>query len=314
MSEGKRSDRDGACPACGARRHTTFGEKAGYRLQRCGECRSVFTSVDAGSPDVGEIYDHYYDRASFELPPSAAMSLERVARSFEPFRRTGAWLDVGYGEGGLLTIADRLGWRCFGIEVSPHALAYGRERGWTVASDAESDGRFAPKSFDVVTMIEFIEHVPDPTPFLESAAALLRPGGILYITTPNARSVNMKVLGTRWSVVSPPEHITLWTEKGLGAALTRAGFVGQRMRTEGFNPSDIMALARQRRAGRGGADAPAAMSRNDVALSLNDAFTSSPARRALKGGINSCLNALRAGDTLKVRAVRGEEIAPNAPS
>jgi SAM-dependent methyltransferase len=256
-----------------------------------------------------ELYHHYYDRALFDVDPASAASLERLAASFEPFRRSGRWIDLGYGEGGLLAAAEKLAWSCYGTEISPQALHYGTQRGWIVSSDADQDPRFPPEGFDVVTMIEFLEHVHDPQAYLSAALQWLRPGGLLYLTTPNANSLNRLLLGLDWSIFKPPEHVTIWTTCGLRTALLRAGFLCNRIRTEGFNPCEVLArlcreLPHLRRAVSESDVAP--VDRNQSAFALNRALSSSPLRRAIKRGINDCLNAFRIGDSLKAWAVKAQ--------
>jgi hypothetical protein len=146
-------------------------------------------------------------------------------------------------------------------------------------------------------MIETLEHVSEPGRFLNDAACWLRQGGLLYITTPNFRGLNGRMLGLRWSVVSPPEHIVLWTAPALRSAVATAGFRVVRMRTEGLNPSEILTLARWRKE-----DKPVDRLRSGVALS--EAMSRTRARRALKTAINGGLNILRLGDTLKMWARR----------
>lgn len=286
------------CPACSGTSAEQFGWKNRYMLWRCVLCGTVFINGVTDERELDQLYDHYYDGSRFEIPPVVARSLERLVASFEPWRRTGRWLDVGYGEGGLLSIAEQHGWQCYGTEISPPALVYGRQRGWTVSADAEHDARFPAQGFDVVTMIELLEHVPTPDRILQAAARWLRPGGLLYITTPNARSLNRWVLGLDWSVFAPPEHVTIWTVRGLVAALTRNGFTLHRVRSEGLNPAEWLA---RRRASTG---ATVTVNRNQAAFALNEALSRSRGRRALKSGINWCLSLLNIGDALKVWARR----------
>lgn len=286
------------CPACRSRNHRTIGIKSNYALSQCSTCRTVFLNAQTIKDNVTELYDHYYERAQFELPAAAAASLEKLVKSSEPFRQTNRWLDVGYGEGGLLSIAERHGWSCYGTEISPQAIEHGRRRGWIVSTNAEQEPRFPQSGFDVVTMIELLEHVAAPHHFLEVAAKLLRPGGLLYITTPNAGSLNRRILGLEWSVFSPPEHMTIWTGRGLRRALMSAGLHVKRLRTDGLNPCEIIARVRRPNQSASAGD------RNRAAFALNNAFSSGPLRRAVKAGINRCLSAFQAGDTLKVWAVR----------
>jgi len=300
-SADRAADVENCCPACRAGKPRELGFKRGYVLSECAKCGTIFTIVGRHRETVARLYDHYYDYARFTAPLAATFSLERLVRSCEPFRSTNRWLDVGFGEGSLLEIAERHGWNCYGTEVSPPAVEHGRERGWIVTSDAEADSRFPSSGFDVVTMIELIEHVPSPQEFFHAAARWLRPGGLLYVTTPNAQSLNRRLLGLEWTIFAPPEHVTIWTSGGLSHALKNAGFQIELIRTEGLNPCEILARWRVRKSGAGQVD------RNSAAFALNSAFSSSPFRRALKAGINHCLTAFRAGDTLKVWGVRRNE-------
>lgn len=285
----------GICSACERDQSRLLGRKNQFDLWQCLHCGAIFTHTQIEDNVLKDIYNHYYDGAYFETPTVVAQSLERVVLSFERFRVTGRILDIGYGEGGLLQIAGKCHWRCFGTEISPRSLAYGKESGWIVADNAEADPRFIPQGFDVVTMIELLEHVPNPQQVLQSAARWLRPGGLLYLTTPNAESLNQRLLGLEWSVVAPPEHLALWAPKGMRHALAKAGFQDLRIRTEGLNPSEILARWRSQKE---------VVNRNQTGMALNTTFSSSPYRRALKMGINHLLSVLQIGDGLKVYATR----------
>lgn len=292
------------CPACGVNKVRSFGVKGGYLLGRCDGCRTIFAPVDGATDETRKLYARYYNGVRFDLPATAAASLERLVRSCETYRLTGRWLDIGYGEGGLLGIAEAQGWKCYGTELSPQALDFGRSRGWIVASDPEKDSRFEPGGFDIVTMIEFIEHALEPGDALAQAARLLRPGGLLYLTTPNAGSINRRLLGIDWSVISPPEHATIWSAEGMKAALERVGLSVERVRTEGLNPVELIARLRRRRVQQN-AEASSLPSRNEAGFALNEAMSASPFRRLLKRGVNQALSVLGIGDSLKVNAVKG---------
>lgn len=295
-SDKARGDAPRLCP-CGSGRLRLIGSKGDFPLRECSVCGTIHTLP----PDLEgerEFYDHYYDHATFETHPVVALSLERLVRSAEPFRRTGRWFDVGFGEGALLEEAGRKGWECYGSEISPAALRHGERRQWRVTDNADADKRFVPQTFDIVTMIELLEHVPEPDQMLEAAARYLRPGGLLYVTTPNARSLNRRLIGLGWSIFCPPEHITIWSARGLRHALARSGFKVQRVRTDGFNPCEILARWRTRD------EESQPVNRNNTALALNSFFSGSPLRRTVKAGINHSLGIFKAGDTLKIWAVR----------
>jgi SAM-dependent methyltransferase len=252
----------------------------------------------SGSTDNRTLYERYHDAARFSLAPTVEASLERLASLAERARVTGHWLDFGYGEGGLLEVAQRRGWACYGVEISPSMLDYGSGKGWMVTSDPDGDPRFVDGTFDVVTMIEVLEHIADPISLLSDAARWLRPEGLLYVTTPNAHGLNCRILKQSWSVVCPPQHLVLWTSRALRAALARAGFNTWRLRAEGFNPAEILAWL------RGGRSAAEGVNRYQSGLALSAALERSRVRRIAKALMNRGLSALGLGDTLKVWASR----------
>ena len=267
-------------------------------LWECCRCGVIFTEPQSIDRGTVRVYEHYHDGASFITPPTVEASLERLVKSSERFRRTGRWLDFGFGEGGLLAVAERYGWQSYGIEVSRRALEHGQERGWSVTCEPREDPRFVVGAFDVVSMVELLEHIPTPLRVLEDAARWLRPGGLLYITTPNVRSVNRRMLGTAWSIVCPPTHVILWTAPALRGALAVAGFQILRLRAEGWNPSEVLARLPWRTAGQG------TVNRQQSGIALSEALARTKVRRAAKAAVNQCLSVLRLGDTLKAWALR----------
>jgi 2-polyprenyl-3-methyl-5-hydroxy-6-metoxy-1,4-benzoquinol methylase len=137
--------------------------------------------------------------------------------------RPGGVLDVGCGAGDfLLTLPADLK-KC-GVEPSVAAAAAARARGISILAPTLED--LSPDAgFDVITMIDVIEHVADPAGLLDQALPHLAPGGSLVIATGDAGNVLWRrVFRSRFWYSSFPEHITfpslryfhLWHEgKGL---------------------------------------------------------------------------------------------------
>jgi SAM-dependent methyltransferase len=292
-----------ACPACGRTGVLPLATVAGYRMVECSGCRTLFTCElpEAGG---GCDYDEYYDESNLSVPEFVRGRLDELVASFEPVRKLNRWLDVGCGAGVLVRSAAAAGWEIMGTEVAPVPANALRADGFEVLIGELKDLELPPRAFDVVTMIEVLEHVPDPGKLLSKATELLRPGGIFYATTPHARGLSGRLLGTRWSIVSPPEHLQLFTVDGLRRALTAAGLRPRKLTTRGVNPYELVSgLAARVRAG----EAQQFDRRVETSYDLNRSLSSRPAGRLAKGLANSALTATRLGDSIRVTAE-----APNA--
>ena len=133
-------------------------------------------------------------------------------------------LDVGCSAGLFLEVAMAAGWNAWGIEpstwLSERAKAQVGDRVVTAKFD---DAAVAGRQFDVVTMWDVLEHVPDPGGFLGTARRALRPGGVLALNVPARDTWVASLLGGKWPLILP-EHLFYFSRPSLTQWLTRAGF------------------------------------------------------------------------------------------
>jgi 2-polyprenyl-6-hydroxyphenyl methylase/3-demethylubiquinone-9 3-methyltransferase len=144
-------------------------------------------------------------------------------------------LDVGCGGGLLAEGMARRGARVTGIDLAPEALAVARlhalESGIEVdyrLETAESLAEAGPSSYDLVTCLEMLEHVPDPAGIVASLARLVRPGGHVICSTinRNARSFALAIVGAEYVLrllpmgthqygrLIRPSELTQWARSG----------------------------------------------------------------------------------------------------
>lgn len=285
-----------ACPACHTRASRPAGHASGFALERCRTCKSLFT---ARLPTTGEAQDYetYYHAGNLEVPDFVHDRLGEIVSTFEPYRRINRWLDVGFGAGTLMRAAARHGWEVAGTEVAPGAEDTLRAEGFEVHLGDVAELGLPAQSFDVVSMVEVLEHVSDPDVLLAAAVELLRSGGALYVTTPHARGVSARLLGTRWSVVAPPEHLQLFSVRGLRAALTRRGLIERTLETRAVDPTELLQAFRRQQ----GAAQP--VSRVETSYRLNESLSSRPLGMLVKRVANATLSATRLGDAITLVAV-----------
>jgi 2-polyprenyl-3-methyl-5-hydroxy-6-metoxy-1,4-benzoquinol methylase len=258
-------------------------------------------------PEAGaeEDYDIYYQPEYLTVPDFAQRRLNEIARRFAPYRQHNRLLDVGCGNGGMLLAARESGWQAQGLEVSTPAVEHVRKLGFEVRQGFLQDARFPDAHFDVITVIEVLEHVPDLPAFVAELSRLLRPGGYLFATTPHGRGISWRLLGTRWSVVSPPEHLQLLSVAGTRDLLRRNGFGRTKILTQSVNPREIVHVLRSK--GEPKAETEG-FDRGETSRELNAALSGNPAGRLFKGAVNGVLQGARMGDSLKIGAVRQPSI------
>lgn len=286
------------CPACLRGDSRATGEVYGFRMQACRGCGTLFTDRLPAAAEAAD-YGGYYHPGNLEVPAFVHQQLERLVASFEPGRRLNRWLDVGCGAGALMAAARRGGWEVIGTEIAADAAEAVRAEGFEVRTGDLDQLGLPGGGFDVISIVEVIEHVPDPRALLDTAGELLRPEGELYLTTPHARGVSARLLGTGWSVITPPEHLQLFSIRGLRAATAGAGLRVRELHTHAVDPSELVRAARSR-----GGRAVHPPARVESSYRLNEALSSNRAGAILKRVANATLSAARLGDSLKVVAER----------
>ena len=216
------------CPVCAQRRGKRVFVKNGYDLRRCGNCGLVWVANPPSQAELARIY-------SFETGYHSDLSTDsqwrqRWERDAENKLRIvgngpGRLLDVGSSVGLFVRAARNGGWDVEGVEVSPDTAAVARElAGVPIHPSLES----VQGVFDVVTLWDVLEHVPDPRGTLERITALA-PEGRLAIQTPNVGlfpkiSLRAARILRRWPHAQPPYHLFQFTLPSLGLLLRQTGW------------------------------------------------------------------------------------------
>jgi len=146
-----------------------------------------------------------------------------VIRQFAPGLRL---LDVGCSCGYFIDVALQSGFDAHGVEFSERAIAAASDaaRPRIVQGDVNVLDIQRSARYDVVAAFDIIEHTLDPVQFLSSLYRALNDRGLVVITTPDTDHILRQLMGRRWPMLQPFQHMVLFSRKSLPLALEKAGF------------------------------------------------------------------------------------------
>lgn len=213
-----------ACEACTAFRFRA----AGYAIHACSHC-------GLGAAEVADfVPQSYYTRDYFQGGHSDGYgdyegSAEVLRAEFRDILRLlehhdvreGRLLEIGCAFGFFLDVASER-FKVRGIEIADAAAASARARGHDVVTGvatADNTGR----ELDAVVMLDVIEHLQDPDAVMGLVARALKPGGKLVVTTGDFGSAFSRLMGPKWRLMTPPQHLFFFTVPSLKALLSRHG-------------------------------------------------------------------------------------------
>jgi 2-polyprenyl-3-methyl-5-hydroxy-6-metoxy-1,4-benzoquinol methylase len=233
-----------SCRACKSSRTRPHFRIADNQVIQCRDCSHVFLATPHTPTTIREMYQDYESEdRDFYFQGIQNGVIENMDRYLEQCRQyclTGRdhlrLLDIGCGTGALLSRAVRKEFECEGIEIC-EALARTAQRqvGVPVHNDFLENLGWQNDTVDVVTMYDLIEHVPDPAKEIRLAHKALRPGGILFVLTPNDDALIRRIArtGYRWSLHTfqrPMKrlyyfhHLSYFTKTSLVKPASAAGF------------------------------------------------------------------------------------------
>ncbi len=215
------------CTSAGYGKHNT--------IVKCQNCGLVYVNPHRETSAILHDYEEVVDELYLEEREGRVLTFRRNLRPLEelmPPDKGRRLLDVGCHIGVFLEIAQERGWEAWGVEPSRWAVREARSRGLRVIEGTLDDLHVADEFFDVITMWDVIEHLPDPLRALRKSYRLLKKGGIICIHTINIESPLAKLMGHRWPWLMEM-HLYYFSPRTLAAMLGKAGFTVVKMMNQG---------------------------------------------------------------------------------
>lgn len=252
---------DVSCPLCGNNTYALKYVERGFNIVSCSKCGLYYVNPRLSHQKIKEIYDDYYFRPDHwrDYLKDTYQDAEIKKQNISPRRAEKLWfkryakiirfiksrssfsgnavrvLDVGAGSGRWLTAVKENDWEGYGFDISDSDYIQNKAADdpfFRVAPDIEQAG-YKNEYFDIITLWDVIEHLEDPVRTLVFLRGLLKPGGWLFIETPNSTWQMVKVklkmfiparILSEYGIFLPEQHLQTFNLKTLKKALAVAGF------------------------------------------------------------------------------------------
>lgn len=226
------------CPVCGSSKNKRMGirtqekKKKEMIAEKCEGCKAIYLEdykMDRLHIYEDEDYSPWGRREETGEEAVADSKKEAFRHQLSLLKRyinpkDKRLLDVGTGKGYLLEVASRMGFEVYGIEPSKYcALVSKGKFGERIFCGRLEDSKYKDEMFDVITMTDFIEHIPAPHILLEEVYRILKKDGLVFLITPNSSSFTRKVLGKDWFQYKY-EHVIYYNKRSLSYLLEKRGF------------------------------------------------------------------------------------------
>ncbi len=221
------------CPTCDGVNFKHILTIQDWSIYKCTNCTVLFNNPVVKNPnDLYQNEAYYEDRTiSFRKAqvfarqnfPIIGLINRFLLANQSPGKQPVEFLEIGPGNGGLSLAAKNTGWNVTCADVSEVVKQKLKALDLTVELYDGNVLSFDLSSFDIVAMNHVIEHLKYPRETMESVARSLKPGGILYLVTPNHKSLDRYYHALKWSGWDIPYHLIHFNPKSLSTLLETVG-------------------------------------------------------------------------------------------
>lgn len=210
-----------ACMICHSRDAEERFFKDGLRVVRCRNCDLTYVHPRLKPNVLARLYNEdiisphsYYHETRVADQKTFSQRLDLLQRTLGN-KKNIRILDIGCNIGTLLFQARQRGWECHGIDINAQVKPFFRDSGVHLRIGDVLKSSYPHNSFDLIVMNDLIEHIPDPRQLLHKAHELLKPGGVLFLVTPDGESFMARILGKHWFHLKPQEHLYYFAQSHL---------------------------------------------------------------------------------------------------
>ena len=217
-----------------------YGYPGLFSLCQCNACTHIFLDAEFSDSKLTELYSKYYPRSTFDIANYRPHQERRGFRAWLDGARASAFrwipkncrvLDIGCGFGETLGYHKARGCEVFGVEADDNISRVAEKHGFSVNVGLFDPANYPDAYFDYVTMDQVIEHVQNPIEVLRGVAQVLKSGGKLILSLPNAHGWGAHIFRRKWINWHVPYHMQFYSKRSMRIAIEKAGFVLEQTKT-----------------------------------------------------------------------------------
>lgn len=216
----------------GMRYDDRYGYAGLFDLMKCKGCGHIFLKQDFTPEQLTDLYSNYYPRSQFNIESYQAHQEKEGFVAWLDGLKSSAFrwvpknirvLDIGCGFGESLGFHAGRGCDVYGVEADENIRRVAEKFGYNVHVGLFDSDIYDLDFFDCVTMDQVMEHVTDPVDTLQGIARVLKPGGQVILTFPNAGGWGAKVFGRKWINWHTPYHLQFYSKTSMQKLAKLAG-------------------------------------------------------------------------------------------
>jgi len=237
------------CPICNSKAVTPHCTKHNSQYLKCNHCQHCFLATKKSSSEYSTFYESRTSHHASQTKINWDYSNNKYRYVYLPllstlsrFIKSGRLVDVGCSNGAFVKGATKYGWHATGVELEKASAELATSNDINVINTDLIDANFSSNSIDCITMWQLIEHIEDFEPLLNEIYRILKPGGILAVSTPNIQSIAWKILGQKWRAVDPKVHLHLFSVDSLARLFQSYDYEVSWFSTRDIKPSTVKDL------------------------------------------------------------------------
>lgn len=195
------------------------------QVVKCKHCNLVYVNPRLKSEEIVKGYSEGTDELFVSQAKGRELTFRKSLKLINHFSpNKGRILDVGTAGGSFLYVAKQDGWKVEGCELNKWMTKWAKENyGIDITAGTIFEAKYPEKHFDVVTLWDVLEHVPDPKVILKECNRILKDDGLLIVNYPDYGSWLAKLMGRKW-IFLLSVHLFYFTPKTIRTMLTSTSF------------------------------------------------------------------------------------------